>query len=80
MKFSEWFDIYNTEHMESLKCFINTGKWPSNFLPPNCSFNANKEVGALISELALLLIDHHEEIMPIFNMKRVLSEVRKRKS
>lgn len=42
MKFSEWFDVYNIEHIIAINEMMNkTGMWPKGFLPKDIEIESN---------------------------------------
>jgi hypothetical protein len=41
MKFSEWFDPYNREHLDAYRHCEKTGFWPENFIPDNIEGQAH---------------------------------------
>lgn len=41
MKFTDWFDPHNLEHMRAYSILVNTGQWPENFIPKDVELNVN---------------------------------------
>lgn len=33
MRFENWFDIYDKNHIEAYRFFCRTGEWPGGFIP-----------------------------------------------
>lgn len=51
VKFNDWFDPYNEEHMKACKDFNTNGFWPKGFIPKNVTMEENWHI-ILMSRLA----------------------------
>lgn len=40
MKFLDWFDIYNTDHLRAFQVLARTGIWPKGFLPDDAEMRS----------------------------------------
>lgn len=57
MMFSEWFDVYNEEHMRAFAEYRTTGQWPTGFVPEQYSETCHLEVAHILASMALAWLE-----------------------
>ena len=63
MFLTNWFNVYNVDHIRAYKIFLNTGDWPDGFLPENIQFKDQWQI-ILMSKMTEAWVKHADIVCP----------------